>query len=138
MSKSGNLKHDLGVSLSGRDGGLEGPGHDQEQAGEPVGILVLVKIDCFTSVTMAGCSHQPVGTGAGRAAAQHSAFKWVNSVLGNVKSAITGTYRAIRAKHIPRYLAEYTYRLNHRYDLTTMIDLLLWHATHAVPPTQTG
>ena len=138
---SGGCRVDLGVPLSGRDGGLECQGHDQEQTGEPVGKLVSVKISCVTSVTSlttAGCSTQQIATCSGRAAAQHSAFKWVNSVRGNVKSAITGTYRAIRAKHIPGYLAEYTYRLNHRYDLTTMIDLLLWHATHAVPPTQIG
>ena len=90
-------------------------------------------LDCFTSVTKAGCSHQPIVTGSGRAAAQHSAFKWVNTVLGNVKSAITGTYRAIRPKHIPRYLAEYAYRFNRRYDLTTMIDRLLWVSLRTPP-----
>ena len=103
---------DLGVPLSGRDGGLEGQGHDQEQTGEPVGKLVSIKISCVISVGsatsvisvasvtsvatagLAGCSHQLTGTCSGRAAAQHSAFKWVNAVLGNFKSAITGTYGA--------------------------------------------
>ena len=112
---SGGCRVDLGVPLSGRDGGLECQGHDQEQTGEPVGKLVSVKISCVTSVGsatsvasatsvtsvtsvatagLAGCSHQLTGTGLGRAAAQHSAFKWVNAVLGNFKSAITGTYGA--------------------------------------------
>ena len=99
----------------------------------PGSAVVSDGLDCFTSVTKAGCSHQPIVTGSGRAAAQHSAFKWVNTVLGNVKSAITGTYRAIRAKHIPRYLAEYTYRFNRRYDLTTMIDRLLWVSLRTPP-----
>ena len=94
---SGGCRVDLGVPLSGRDGGLECQGHDQEQTGEPVGKLVSVKISCVTSVTSlttAGCSTQQIATCSGRAAAQHSAFKWVNSVRGNFKSAITGTYGA--------------------------------------------
>ena len=33
-------------------------------------------------------------------------LKWVNTVLGNVKAAMVGTYRAVRDKHAPRYLAE--------------------------------
>jgi hypothetical protein len=27
--------------------------------------------------------------------------------LGNIKAAITGTYRAINSKHVPHYLAEF-------------------------------
>jgi hypothetical protein len=38
------------------------------------------------------------------------AFKWVNTALGNIKTAITATYWAIRQKHVPRYLAEFAYR----------------------------
>ena len=36
---------------------------------------------------------------------------------GNIKSAITGTYRALRKKHMARYLAELEWRYNHRFDL---------------------
>jgi hypothetical protein len=53
----------------------------------------------------AGCVHQPIVAGAGRKATLTPAFKWVNTTLGNIKSAITGTYHAIRNKHVPRYLA---------------------------------
>jgi hypothetical protein len=48
------------------------------------------------------------------------AFKWVNTALGNIKMAIVGTYRAIRDKHVPRYLAEFEYRFNRRYDLAAI------------------
>ena len=44
-----------------------------------------------------------IRTGSGRKAVLTPAFKWVNTALGNIKTAITGTYRAIRQKHIPRY-----------------------------------
>ena len=59
-----------------------------------------------------------------RAAARMPAFKWVNTALGNIKAAITGTYRAINSKHVPRYLAEFEYRFNRRYDLAAMIPRL--------------
>jgi hypothetical protein len=41
-------------------------------------------------------------------------------MLGNIKSAITGSYRAIRNKHMVRYLAEFEWRFNHRFDLAAM------------------
>ena len=78
-------------------------------------------LQCFTSVADAGCAHQVVKTGSGPKAARTPAFKWVNTALGNIKAAITGTYRAINSKHVPRYLAEFEYRFNRRYDLAAMI-----------------
>jgi hypothetical protein len=77
-------------------------------------------LDCFTAVTKAGCTHQPIVTGSGRTSARHPAFKWVNTGLGTIKATITGIDRAVRDKHVPRYLAEYTYRFKRRYDLASM------------------
>src|SRR3984893_1922272 len=65
--------------------------------------------------------------------AQNPAFKWVNTTLGNIKSAITGTYRAIRDKHVPRYLAEFEYRFNRRYDLAAMMPRLGYVAVRTPP-----
>jgi hypothetical protein len=45
-------------------------------------------------------------------------------VLGNIKNAITSTYRALRKKHMVRYLAEFEWRFNHRFDLAAVIDAL--------------
>ena len=64
----------------------------------------------------------------GPKAARTPAFKWANTALGNIKAAITGTYRAINGKHVPRYLAEFEYRFNRRYDLAAMIPRLTWAA----------
>src|SRR6202007_3005112 len=72
-------------------------------------------------------------TGSGRKAARNPAFKWVNSTLGNIKSAITGTYRNIRDRHVPRYLAEFEYRFNRRYDLATMRPRLGYVAVRTPP-----
>ena len=40
----------------------------------------------FRGVADAGCSHQPIRTGSGRKAVRTPAFKWVNTVLGNIKT----------------------------------------------------
>ena len=88
---------------------------------------------CFTSVTDAGCSHEVIKTGSGSKAVRTPAFKWVNTALGNIKAAITGTYRSIDSKHVPRYLAEFEYRFNRRYDLAAMIPRLTWAAARTPP-----
>ena len=69
--------------------------------------MVSDGLSCFGKVTDAGCEHQVIHTGSGAAAVKTPAFKWVNTALGNIKSAIVGTYRAISSKHVPRYLAEF-------------------------------
>ena len=43
---------------------------------------------------------------------------------------MAGTYRAVRQKHLPRYLAEFEYRFNRRYDLAAMIPRLGYAAVH--------
>ena len=40
----------------------------------------------------------------------YAKFKWVNTILGNVKSAINGTYRSGGNRYASRYLAEFQYR----------------------------
>ena len=84
-------------------------------------------------VADAGCVHQPVITGSGRKAARHRAFKAVNTVLANIKTAIAATFRAGASKHAPRRLAEFAYRFNRRYDLAAMIPRLAWVALRTPP-----
>jgi hypothetical protein len=57
----------------------------------------------------------------------------VNTTLGNIKSAITGTYRAIHHKHVPRYLVEFEYQFNRRYDLAVMMPRLAYIALRTPP-----
>jgi len=90
-------------------------------------------LQCFAGVADAGCAHQVVKIGSGPKAARSPAFKWVNTALGNIKAAITGTYRAINRKHVPRYLAEFEYRFNRRYDLAAIIPRLTWAAVRTTP-----
>ena len=48
----------------------------------------------------------------------------MNTILGNIKSALRGTYHAIRPKYAQRYLAEFEYRFNRRFDLPDIIPRL--------------
>ena len=100
---------------------------------DPACTVISDGLQCFASVTDTGCDHQAIKTGSGPAAARTPAFKWVNTALGNIKAAITGTYRAIGAKHVPRYLAEFEYRFNRRYDLAAMIPRLCWAGVRTAP-----
>lgn len=97
--------------------------------------VVSDSLRCFRGVEQAGCSHQSIVTGGGPDSVQHKAFHWVNTILGNVKNSLHGTYHAVREKHLPRYLAEFQYRFNRRYDLESMISRLIFIAakTPAMP-----
>jgi len=44
-----------------------------------------------------------------------------------------GPNRAIDQKHVPRYLAEFEYRFNRRYDLAAMMPRLLWAGVRTTP-----
>jgi transposase-like protein len=100
---------------------------------EPGANIVSDGLACFTAVTQAGCIHASIKTGSGKQAARTPAFKWVNTALGNIKAALVGTYRAVREKHVPRYLAEFEYRFNRRYHLETMIPRLAFVALRTAP-----
>jgi len=71
--------------------------------------------------------------------AQKNAHDWAisargfNTALGNIKAAIVGTYRPIDQKHVPRYLAEFEYRFNRRYDLGAMMPRLTWAGVRTTP-----
>ncbi len=100
---------------------------------DPTCEVVSDGLACFGAVADAGCSHQVVKTGSGPAAARTPTFRWVNTALGNIKAAIVGTDRAIDPKHGPRYLAEFEYRFNRRYDLAAMMPRLTWAAMRTTP-----
>jgi transposase-like protein len=88
---------------------------------------------CFRAVTDVGCHHQPTVLGNSRRAVKAGAFPWVNTVLGNLKNALRGTYHAIGLKHAPRYLAEFEYRFNRRFRLPDMIPRLAYVALRTPP-----
>lgn len=90
-------------------------------------------LSCWRTVTKAGCDHFPMTTGSGKKAAQWPSFNWVNTTLGNIKTALAGTYHHVSHKHAQNYLASFARRFNRRYQLDTMSERLMWAALHAKP-----
>jgi hypothetical protein len=84
----------------------------------PSSLVVSDGLWCFQAVEAAGCFHQREVVGKGRKSTSMECFSWVNTVLGNLKNAITGTYHAFDfEKYAHRYLGEFQYRFNRRFDL---------------------
>ena len=80
---------------------------------------------CFAGVTEAGCTHSPfvVGQLKPRELPQ---FKWVNTILGNLKTSLSGAHHAFKfRKYAAMYLGAFAYRFNHRFDLADLVIRLL-------------
>ncbi|MDH5297639.1 MAG: IS1595 family transposase [Desulfobulbaceae bacterium] len=103
---------------------------------KPGSVITSDGLSCFPGVAEAGCVHNQIVTGGGPGSVDIPDFKWVNTMIGNVKNAIRGTYHAVSEKHIPRYLAEFCYRFNRRFKLGEMIERFLWVAARTVPMPQ--
>ncbi|WP_444900031.1 IS1595 family transposase [Microbulbifer sp. VAAC004] len=90
-------------------------------------------LPCFNAIKEAGCVHDKIVCGGGRASVEEPEFYWVNTVLGNLKSALRSTYHAIRPKYAQRYLAEFQYRFNRRFDLSALIPRLIYVSLRTPP-----
>src|SRR2546423_4251079 len=82
-------------------------------------------LHCFMALEGAGV-HERVITGSGKASVKLPQFQAVNTVLSNLKTAMAGTYHAVKiAKYAHRYLAEVQYRFNRRFDLKSILPRLV-------------
>ena len=93
---------------------------------KPSSLVVSDGLSCFLAVKAAGCLHQREVVGKGRESTSMDCFRWVNTILGNLKNSITGTYHAFDfEKYAHRYLGEFQYRFNRRFDLPSMLKRLV-------------
>jgi hypothetical protein len=90
-------------------------------------------LKCFPGVTDADCTHTAISTGGGVPDLGHPIFWWVNTMLGNVKNALHGTYHALRPKYLQRYLSEFCYRFNRRFDLAALVTRLIVASVRTPP-----
>jgi hypothetical protein len=90
-------------------------------------------LPCFRAVQGLGCEHEVIVTGGGPSCVELDALTWINTMIGNVKNSIHGSYHAINEKHLPRYLAEFCYRFNRRFKLEDMIPRLGYVAMRTPP-----
>jgi hypothetical protein len=91
-------------------------------------------LQCFTTTAARGGVHDRTVTGGGKAAVKLPQFRAVNTVLGNLKTALSGTYKAFDfKKYGHRYLAEFQYRFNRRFHLGVMLQRLAIVAVRCKP-----
>ena len=95
--------------------------------------LVTDGLSCWTAAAEAGLDHTAMVTGSGKRAATWSPFKWVNTTLGDVKAAITGTYRRVSPEHAGRYLGSFAWRHDRRFQLDSLIPRLVHSAVRTGP-----
>ena len=80
----------------------------------------------FGAATIVGAEHERHVTGGGKASVKLPQFKAINTLLGNLKTAISGSYHAFDfAKYAHRYLAEFQYRFNRRFNMKIILSRLL-------------
>lgn len=90
-------------------------------------------LSCFQALEEEGINHTIIITGGGSASVQIPELKWVNTIISNVKRSIHGCFHAISENHFPRYLAEYCYRFNRRFDLRQLIPRFFYIALRTPP-----
>jgi hypothetical protein len=99
----------------------------------PHSLVVSDGLNCFSGVKDAECEHEAIITHTEEGYDKYKVFNWLNVMIGNVKNALHGTYHRISKEHLPRYLAEFCYRFNRRFELHTMVDPLAAVATKTPP-----
>lgn len=102
-----------------------------ERSIAPGALVVSDGLSCFEGLGEAGLLHLAFPTGGGRP--KDRRFKWVNTSLGNIKSALAGTCRSCDAQHAARYLAAFEWRFNRRFDLAKNVQRLARDAIRTGP-----
>lgn len=91
----------------------------------PEATVISDGLTAFTGVAWAGFAHEPIITGSGRKSVQRPELRWVNTILGNLKTAFSGTHHAMKfAKYGLRYLRALQYRFNRRFRLQDIVGRL--------------
>lgn len=96
-------------------------------------VVISDGLACFSGVTDAGCQHETIVEG-GRKPKAIPEFRWLNTILGNLKTSFGGAYHAFKfAKYAVRYLAAFVYRFNRRFNLEILPSRLLAAAIACKP-----
>ena len=92
-------------------------------------------LNCFSGIDQTKFKHTSfvVSAEKGRKSVDMEEFNWVNTILGNLKNFLRGTFHAIDSAHGQKYLAEFQYRFNRRTDLPSMMPRLLFSCVKSYP-----
>lgn len=95
-------------------------------------------LGCFAAVADARCIHQPTVVGS-LLPRDLPEFKWVNTVLGNLKTTLAGAFHALKyRKYGEHYLAAFAYRFNRRFDLRGLVASLIVDVVRTKPIKEKG
>ncbi|WP_299021198.1 IS1595 family transposase [uncultured Photobacterium sp.] len=102
----------------------------------PKSLVISDGLPCFKGVEQADSFHHAIVTGGGASSVELPYFQWVNIMISNVKNSMHGTYHAIGKKHLPRYLGEFCFKFNRRFNLETLLEQLVFASIQAAPMPQ--
>ena len=95
-------------------------------------------LGCFAAVADAGCIHLPTVVGDLKPR-DLPEFKWVNTVLGNLKTTLAGAFHALKYRtYGEHYLAGFAYRFNRRFDLRGLVASLIVDVVRTKPIKEKG
>lgn len=90
-------------------------------------------LSCFAAVADAACIHLPTVVGKLKPR-DLPEFKWVNTMLGNLKTAPAVAFQALKySTYGERYLAASAYRFNRRFDLPGLVARLIVDVARTMP-----
>lgn len=88
---------------------------------------------CFSAVVDAGCADSYIVVGK-RKPREMPDFRWVNTVLGNLKTLIKGAHKSFKfSKYAPLYLGAFNYRFNRRFNLASLVTEVIIDAVRWAP-----
>jgi hypothetical protein len=103
----------------------------------PGTVVLSDALGCFAGVSNARCIHMPTVVGV-RKPRDLPEFKWVNTVLGNLKTTLAGAFHALKyRKYAETYLAGFAYRFNRRFDLCGLVARLVVDVARTKPAPET-
>lgn len=95
-----------------------------------------IKSDAYSSYKVLekyGYIHKPTKIGIPENTSKF--LPWVHIMISNAKAIFQGTYHGVSTKHLPKYLAEFCYRFNRRFQQNQLFDRLTWACICAQPIT---
>lgn len=87
----------------------------------------------YPTLVASGIEHVPQIQGDPKRAGE--ILPWVHTIISNLKAWLVGTFRGVSHRHLPRYLTEFTYRLNRRQLEERLFFYLARRATENPPLT---
>jgi hypothetical protein len=88
---------------------------------------------CFRAVTTANCQHKAVVT-SGKHPNDLPQFRWINTLLGNLKTSFCSTFHAINfVSYARRYSGGFCFRFNPRFSMVEMTDRIANEVCCCIP-----